>query len=393
MVAAGLPVLAAAPAAVAAPAIAASVAATNGMSVTYQIDAKHDGNLTGAGLGAPPLTEKWSRDFGADISYPIVAGGRVFTTVSSTTGYGTELHGFDAATGQDLWAPIPLGGTYWWSALAFGGGRVFAQNYDGLLSAVDPATGQVVWSVQLPGQYAFSSPPTFRAGTVYTGGAGSAGTVYAVRASDGAVLWTQGVGNGDDSSPAVTATAVYVSYGCEQTYAFDPVTGAPLWHHDTECEGGGGRTPVVAGNALWIRDDAGMTPAALRLANGTVRSTYPDAGWVPAPAFSGKQGYFVANGVLRARDTSTLAAQWTFPGDGQLTSAPVTVDGYVYVGSATGMLWAVDPATGTAVWSADAGSPIAQPDEHNVSQPLTGFGAGGGLLVVPASHTLVAYGK
>ncbi|WP_218177738.1 PQQ-binding-like beta-propeller repeat protein [Amycolatopsis australiensis] len=367
-------------------------AAQTGVSVTYQVDARHDGTLLDSGVAAPPLDRKWARDLGGRVSYPIVAGGRVFVTSASPSGYGTILHGFDAATGQDAWAPVDLGGTYWWSALAYGGGRLYAQNYDGVLSAFNPATGAKVWSVQLPGQYAFSSPPTFAAGVVYTGGAGSGGTLYAVDAASGAVLWTQGVANGDDSSPAVTANGVYVSYACEQTYAFDPKSGTPIWRHQTGCSGGGGRTPVVADGGLWIRDDAGAPAAVLNLADGAVRGTYDATGSAPAPAFDGRQGYFVDNGVLKERHSRTFENRWTFAGDNQLSSAPIVVNGYVYVGSRTGQLWALNGATGEPVWSTNVGAPIEPPDEHNVSQPLTGLAAGGGLVVVPATNTLVAYG-
>jgi hypothetical protein len=34
---------------------------------------------------------------------------------------------------------------------------------------------------------------------------------------------------------------------------------------------------------------------------------------------------------------------------------------------------------------------VNRPDEHNVSEPLTGLGAGEGLIVVPASNLVVAY--
>ncbi|WP_255949965.1 outer membrane protein assembly factor BamB family protein [Streptomyces odontomachi] len=363
-----------------------------GVSVTYQSNAQHDGSLLDTGVGAPPLGEKWSRDLGGDVSYPIVAGGRVFATAASPDGYGTTLYAVDATTGQDAWAPVDLGGTYWWSALAYGDGRLYAQNYDGVLTAFDPATGAQLWTVTLPGQYSFTSPPTFAGGLVYTGGAGSGGTLYAVDAASGAVRWTRPVANGDDSSPAVTADGVYVSYACEQTYAFDPRSGDPIWHHDTECSGGGGRTPVVADGGVWIRDDAGMTPSVLDATDGTVRDTYAAGGSSPAPAVDGREGYFVDGGVLQERYTPTLATRWTFKGDGQISTAPIVVNGYVYVGSETGQLWALNGATGESVWSTDVGAPIHGPDEHNVSQPLTGLGAGGGLVVVPASHTLVAYG-
>ncbi|MEV6308660.1 PQQ-binding-like beta-propeller repeat protein [Streptomyces sp. NPDC051840] len=367
--------------------------APTGTSTTYQINARHNGSLVDGAVGAPPLSRKWSRDLGGDVSYPVVAGGRVFVTVSSADGYGTVLHALDAATGEDTWAPVDLGGTYWWSALAYGGGRLYAQNYDGELTAFDPATGKRIWSISLPGQYSFTSPPTFSGGMVYTGGAGSGGTLYAVKASDGSVVWTQDVANGDNSSPAVDANGVYVSYACEQTYAFAPATGAPVWHHDTECSGGGGRTPVLADGGLWVRDDAGMTPSVLDAATGKVRGTYDAVGWSPAPAFDGRQGYFVDEGVLTERHSRTLETRWKFEGDGEISTAPIVVNGYVYVGSRTGKLWALNGATGQPVWTTDVGAPINEPDEHNVSQPLTGLGAGGGLVIVPADDLVVAYGQ
>ncbi|MFJ2883096.1 PQQ-binding-like beta-propeller repeat protein [Streptomyces sp. NPDC086796] len=373
--------------------VGAQPSRTVGASTTYQINARHDGSLVDTAVGAPPLSRKWSRDLGGNVSYPIVAGGRVFATAASPDGYGTVLHAIDAATGENAWEPVDLGGSYWWSALAYGGGRLYAQNNDGVLTAFDPATGAKVWTVTLPGQYSFTSPPTFAAGVVYTGGAGSGGTVYAVDASSGAVLWTQPVENGDNSSPAVTADGVYVSYACERTYAFAPKSGEPVWRHRTECSGGGGRTPVVADGGVWVRDDAGMTPSVLDTADGQLRGTYEADGWSPAPAFDGRQGYFVDEGVLRERHSRTLETRWTFEGDGRISTAPIVVNGYVYVGSQSGRLWALNGATGQSVWSTDVGAPIEEPDEHNVSEPLTGLGAGGGLVVVPATHLLVAYGQ
>ncbi|MEV5197747.1 PQQ-binding-like beta-propeller repeat protein [Streptomyces sp. NPDC053720] len=367
--------------------------AQTGATTTYQINARHDGSLVDTAVGAPPLSQKWSRDLGGNVSYPIVAGGRVFATAASPDGYGTVLHAIDAATGENAWEPVDLGGTYWWSALAYGGGRLYAQNPDGVLTAFDPATGAKIWTTTLTPQYSFTSPPTFANGVVYTGGAGSGGTLYAVDAADGSVLWTQPVANGDNSSPAVTANGVYVSYACEQTYAFDPKSGNPIWHHRTDCSGGGGRTPVLADGGVWVRDAAGMTPSVLNTTDGQVRGTYEASGRSPAPAFDGRQGYFVDDGVLQERHSRTLETRWNFEGDGRISTAPIVVNGYVYVGSRSGRLWALNGATGQSVWSTDVGAPINEPDEQNVSEPLTGLGAGGGLVVVPATHLLVAYGQ
>jgi outer membrane protein assembly factor BamB len=75
------------------------------------------------------------------------------------------------------------------------------------MEASSASTGHVRWAIQLPLQYAFSSPPTAGNGYVYTGGAGSGGTVYAVNETTGALKWTGAVENGDNSSPAVPAPA------------------------------------------------------------------------------------------------------------------------------------------------------------------------------------------
>ena len=64
----------------------------------------------------------------------------------------------------------------------------------------------------------------------------------------------------------------------------------------------------------------------------------------------------------------------------------------VYVGSQTGKLYALDLADGHEVWETNVGAPITGPDERNAGNPLSGLGAGQGLLVVPAGTQLSAYG-
>ncbi len=67
------------------------------------------------------------------------------------------------------------------------------------------------------------------------------------------------------------------------------------------------------------------------------------------------------------------------------------MNGVVYIGSTSGKLYAVDEVSGTNVWSGNVGAPVNRPDELGTNDPLTGFGAGEGLIVVPASNLVVAY--
>jgi outer membrane protein assembly factor BamB len=365
---------------------AAYGAASSPRAVAYQINRVHSGHLSDPTFTVP-LAKEWSVDLGALVSYPLVAGGRVFVTVGDWQHDGNlAIYALDASSGATLWER-PIGSLYNWANAAFGGGKVFVLNYDGLLQALNAATGASLWSVRLPGQYAFSSPPTVRYGTVYTGGAGSGGTVYAVNAKTGAIRWTASVMNGDDSSPALSKHRVFVSYSCPQVYAFEQDTGALAWHYSGPCEGGGGRTPVWHRSRLYVRDEVGPGLVFAAGSGHLVDGFAAD----PAPAFSGDTGVFLSGGTLRGIDLSTGTVIWSFAGGGQLDSAPIIVNRRVYVGGSDGVLFGVRLSDGHQVWRVNVGSPILAPDEHNVSQPLTGLGAGGGLLI-PASDWLVAFG-
>ena len=50
-------------------------------------------------------------------------------------------------------------------------------------------------------------------------------------------------------------------------------------------------------------------------------------------------------------------------------------------------------STGEVVTTVNVGSAVPAPDEHNVSQPLTGMAVGLGHLVVPGTNTLTVYGN
>ena len=359
-------------------------------AVNFQIDASHTGDTSVQHL-TPPLRQRWVVNFGRSISYPLIADGKVYVTVRNATSYGTMLYALDQANGATVWS-YALGGTYYWSGTCYENGRVFAVNFDGLLRAFDGATGNLIWQVQLPNQYSFTAPPTVYQGVIYVSGAGSGGTVYAVNADSGAVLWTKSVMNGDKSSPAVTSEGVYVSYSCPNVYKLDPATGTQIWHYAPGCSGGGGKTPALYNGRLYVRDFSDT------IFDGDTGSIIGNFNAKNTPAFSNNKGFFLngphffgSYGTLQARDVNTNSVLWSFSGDGFLQSAVLVVNEYVYVGSAQGKLYAVNANTGQQAWVTTAGSSIPYVDEQNVSQPLTGFAAGEGLLVVPTSTTLVAY--
>jgi outer membrane protein assembly factor BamB len=136
-------------------------------------------------------------------------------------------------------------------------------------SAVD---GHQIWSTVLPNQPFAGSAVTARNGIVYASQEGVGATLFAVRESDGALLWNTDILNGGSSTPAVTSDAVYVSYPCPQTYKFDPSAGQQLWHYSGQCEGGGGVSAAVYQGLVYVRDIDGYPTNGITL--NTASGTY-----------------------------------------------------------------------------------------------------------------------
>lgn len=344
----------------------------------------HDGHTPGEDL-SPPLAQAWSVEL-PRVSHAVVADGRAFVLSAQSEpdaafAYGNELHALDAETGERLWGPVELGGTYYWAGHAYDAGRVFAVNGDGLLRARDASSGRHLWSVQLS-QYAFSSPPTAAHGAVYVAGAGSGGTLYALDAATGELLWEQPVSNGDHSSPVVTQDSVYVSYACGVTHAFRRADGVRRWTRVTGCSGGGGKTAVLHDGLLYVRDHS--YAAVLDAATG--REVAPVT-TTQAPAFHDGTGYFLDGGTLTARNLATGAVRWRQAGDGGLHSPPYVAGGHVYVGGSRG-LSVFRESDGQQVWHSDI--PVDPVDEHNVSQPYDGTTVLEGTVFVSGGDTLTA---
>jgi outer membrane protein assembly factor BamB len=360
-----------------------------GDAVTYQINIAHSGRNSLAGFKGG-LKLLWTQNLGQGaISYPLIADDLVFVTAANASGSGTELFALDAATGDVVWRQA-IGGKHNWSNAAYENGQVFVVNADGVVEDFAAATGAQNWRVRMKGQTQFSSPPASQTGLLYLAGGDCAGTVYALDESNGAVAWTASVSGGAHSSPVLGVSGVYVTYPC-QYYKFAPQTGAPLWHDDERCSAKGGRTAVWYQSLLLVRNTK-IPNSILNAKNGDAIGAFSAD---PAPTLfsQGKQAYGVAlaGGSLTAFDISTGDALWSFTGDNELTTAPLAIGDYIIEGSGSGNLYVLDDRNGKQMWSSNVDASIPAPDENSVSQPLTGLGAGDGIVVVPAGAQISAY--
>jgi len=200
------------------------------------------------------------------------------------------------------------------------------------------------------------------------------------------VKWSAAFKGTEHSSPVVTANAIYLTDSCDAV-ALSPANGSEIWRTTSGCGGSFGTTPVLFNSRVYIRGN-NIGNVALDAATGIpVAEVFS----LPAPAFQGSTGFFLNISTLEARDISSGTLKWSFTGDGTLSSAPIVVNGVVYVASTSGKLYAVSEDSGTNLWTGTVGASVDRPDERNVSVPLTGLGAGEGLIVVPATNLVVAF--
>jgi outer membrane protein assembly factor BamB len=353
----------------------APATAPAGETVTYQGNPAHDGHVAGEAL-ASPLAVAWELSLPPSISYPLVTGGRVFVTTSTPSGgYGSTLHAIDAANGAVLWTQ-PLPDTYYRAGLAAGGSRVVTLGFDGDLRAFAADSGTPLWSTSV--EYFAATPPVLVDGLVIVARSGS---VAAFDAETGAERWAGSVDQGGQASPAVAEGLVLVS-GSSETVAFDILTGLRRW--TTSTPDAAGYTAAVHEDAVYARSYRPETGMVLAAADGRQIGSFDST---TLPAFASGVGVFASRDSLVGRELSSGQTRWSAPGSAM---APLIAGSSVFAASG-GEVFALDLQTGARTWSCGLGASVAPTDEHNYSSQLTGFGAGDGLLVVPAEGKLVGF--
>jgi outer membrane protein assembly factor BamB len=339
------------------------------------MDAAHT-NAQPDGVVASPLTRAWTVTFNAAPSYPLVAGGKVFVAAAESQ---PNVRALDVNTGATVWGPIAIGSSV---LLAYDAGRVYTLDRNGHVSALAAGTGKRIWSTQLVAQTSYWSTPVAANGWLYANGLGVGGTTYGLDGATGTLKWTANTNAGSEGSVAVGGGMVYEAEACDEVSAYDAVTGTLAWFHQTGCSGGGGNTPAIYDNLLWVRDWA--------LGNIILDTTGTPQGSFAAdapPAFHAGMVFYMSSNTLTAVDIETSTIKWSFNGDGALCSSAAIAghNGQVFVGSSSGKLYELDEMTGQLRSSDDVGMPVSCGTE-GISMAIAG-----GHLIVPVGNQLIAY--
>jgi eukaryotic-like serine/threonine-protein kinase len=297
------------------------------------------GNPAHTGVAVSPALAtlskvKWQfHTKGRVYSTPAIVGGTVY--IGSTDGL---LYAIDEATGAERWtfktdARIT-------SSPAVHAGTVFFTSFDGFCYAVNAATGKLSWKFKTSGERRFAgthlhgwiplgermpdpydvylSSPAVAESKVYFGSGD--GNVYALDETSGHLTWKFHTGDVVHASPAIAGGVVYIGSWDTYFYALDASNGLLKWRFKT-------------GVDAEIHNQEGITSSAA-VVDGIV--------------------YFgCRDGHLYALDASTGRKKWSFDAEhAWVTSSPAVRDGRVYFGAGTTHVFlAVDAKTGAQLFS------------------------------------------
>lgn len=276
---------------------------------------------------------------------PIVLDGRVF--VATADGI---VHAMDAATGSKIWQLQPDNGRLWDASLRAAEGKVCVGLEGGLVSCVGAVDGQPLWTTEL-GIEAQSRPalvdgvlyvPTTWVGTATPNDYEGEAILFALDATTGDVLWQAATENYILRRPIVAGDLV-ITGGADlaaegestgdynspnRIYAFDAATGDVIWVHESD-----------DGLLRWL------------IATDEV------------VAFAGRSE------IVQALDLNNGEPVWNF-GPSYWMQFPVLADGVFYMGTGDERFYALDAANGSRLWEVS----IDLDSLNQIGQPLIADG-------------------
>lgn len=194
-----------------------------------------------AALDAETGDERWTATATQSVQGVAVAD-RVYAATGSNGQGGAAAF---TAAGERWWETAGLGTSYACPAVA--DGRVFVPSKSGTLTALDADTGEVLWQSRI--EDGVSEPPAVADGTVVVE-AGNGTTVRAFDAATGERRWsfTTGV---SQSAPVMVGDRALVAGANTGVWALDLTTGTEEWYSGEL--GDVGSQPVVVDGALLYR--------------------------------------------------------------------------------------------------------------------------------------------
>ena len=177
----------------------------------------------------------------------------------------------------------------------------------------------------------------------------------------GGVKWRVKTGDAVRSTPAVTATRLYVGSGDGYLYALERSSGKTIWRfnagsavHASPAVAGGLVIAATFGGRIFAVDQAGRLRWSMQTGDTLPRNIAPAGGWdllVSSPVVIGNTVAIGGqDGFVYALDLATGRVKWRGKTNGKVRGTPAVSEGVVVAGSWDGRVYAFELATGAQKW-------------------------------------------
>jgi outer membrane protein assembly factor BamB len=202
--------------------------------------------------------------------------------ISSSTG---SVYAINLSTASSR-KIFQTGGAVFGSSPTIANNTLYIGSDDNNLYALSPGNGQIKWKFATEGASAGFTHPTIVNGVAYFGTAQSMnttsailGSLYAIDATTGALIWKKLPNKGFYSSPIVLGNIVYSTCFDSYMYALNAKTGDMIWK--SLIFPNSNTTPTVAEGVLFVGGGTGNL-YALNAGTGATKWTFP----MPANTFT-----------------------------------------------------------------------------------------------------------
>ena len=282
--------------------------------------------------------------------------------------------------------------TYITTGIAASGNTVFFGDTEGNMTAVNSSNQAELWEYKDSDSTPIGTPAVIDGNVIF---AKVTGEIFCLKISDGELLWkytpasSESVNEGLNDGVAAGGGRVYAAFTTGELRALDLKNGHVLWTYKSDQ---GLRTAPAYSNGLVLLGGYNGLFSMIDAKTGKRINGGGAGGAVNTPVVNAGNVYYSAwDGSVHAVQIKDVIPLWNAKVGEPITTSPVIFEGVMYLGTASGKVFALDAETGAKLWQYDSqGGQITARPAASANRIFVGTGDNKLVMLDPATGNLAS---